>query len=102
MIIPIEHTVKWKLISQQKQTQINKYNIRTKIHRVYHDYKVGDNIMLTNHTVYKYETLYKCPFVITQCFTNGTVNLQGGVVQIKYNIRPIKPYKSDTKVDDCR
>ena len=58
--------------------------------------------MLTNHNVYKYETLYKCPFVITQCFNNGTVNLQYGVVQIKYNIRGIKPYKSDTKVVNFR
>ena len=56
--------------------------------------------MLTNHTAYKYETPYKGPFLITQCFTNGTINLQCGVVQIKYNIRCIKPYKSDTKVDN--
>ena len=37
--------------------------------------KVGDNVMLTNHTEYKYETPYRGPFVITQCFTNGMVNL---------------------------
>ena len=43
---------------------------------------------------------YKVPFVITQCFTNGTVNLQHDVIQIKYNIRRIKPYKLDTKVKD--
>ena len=56
--------------------------------------------MLTNHTAYKNETAYKGPFVITQCFTNGTINLQCGVVQIKYNIRHIQPYISDTKVDN--
>ena len=39
-------------------------------------------------------------FVITQCFTNITLNLQCGVVQTKYNIRHIKPYKSDTKLED--
>ena len=38
--------------------------------------------------------------MITQCFTNGKVNPQYGLVQIKYDIRRIKPYKSDTKVDD--
>ena len=27
-IIPIKHKVDWELIRQQKQTQINKYNIR--------------------------------------------------------------------------
>ena len=33
-------------------------------------------------------------------FTNGTVNLQCGTKQIKYNNRRIKPYKSDTKIDN--
>ena len=56
--------------------------------------------MLTKHTAYKYETPYTGPFVITQCFTNVTVNLQCSVVQIKYSIRRINPYKYDTKVED--
>ena len=55
--------------------------------------------MLTNHTAYKYENPYKGLFVITQCFTNGMVMLQYGAIQITYNIRRIKPYKSDTKVE---
>ena len=60
----------------------------------------GYDVMLTYHTAYKYETPYRGPFVITQCFTNGTVNLQYGVIQIKYNIRRINPYRLDTKVED--
>ena len=56
--------------------------------------------MLTNHTVYKNETEYKGPFFIKQCFTNVRINLQCGVVQIKYNIRQIQPYISDTKFDN--
>ena len=79
---------------------INKYNIRENRHRVDYNYKVGDDAMLTNHTSYKYETPYKGPFVITQCFTNGKVKLQCGTTQITYNIRRINIYKSDTKVDD--
>ena len=55
--------------------------------------------MLTNQTAYKYETPYKGPFLITQCFTNGTVKLQCGVIKITYNIRRIKPYKSDKNVE---
>ena len=38
--------------------------------------------------------------MITQCFTNITVMLQCGAIQITYNIRPNKPYKSDTKIED--
>ena len=55
--------------------------------------------MLTNHTAYKYETPYKGPFVITPCFTNGTVMLQYGLTKIGHNIRRIEAYKSVTKVE---
>ena len=56
--------------------------------------------MITYHTAYKYETPYKDHFMITQCFTNGTVNLQYGPKQIRHNISFIKPYKLDTKDED--
>ena len=56
--------------------------------------------MLTNHTVYKYETPYKGPFVITRCFTNGTVNLQYSPTKIRHHIHWINPYKSYTKVEN--
>ena len=56
--------------------------------------------MLTNHTSYKCKTPYKGPFLITQYVTNGTVNLQCGAIRINHNIRQIKPYKLDNKVED--
>ena len=56
--------------------------------------------MILNHTAYKNETPYKCNFVITQFLTNVTVMLPYGVIQITYNIRHIKPYKPNTKVED--
>ena len=100
MILLIEHRVDWELIRQRKQTQNNRDNNCENKHRVEYDYKVGYDVMLTNHTAYKYETPYKGPVAITQCFTNGTVNFQYGVIKIKYNIRRIKPYKFDTKVEE--
>ena len=56
--------------------------------------------MITKHTGYKYKTQYMLPFDITQCCTTGTVKSQNGVTKITYNIIRIKPYKSDTKVED--
>ena len=100
IILSIKNTVDWELICQKKKTQINKDNILENRDRVDHDYKVGDNFMLTKHTAYKYETPYMGPFVITQCFTNGMVKLQCGATQIAYNIRCIEPYKFDAKVED--
>ena len=38
--------------------------------------------------------------MITQCFTNETLKLQYGPTKNGYNIRQIKPYKLDTKVED--
>ena len=34
--------------------------------------------------------------MITQCFTNGTVILQCGLIQIRHNMCWIRPYTSDT------
>ena len=66
----------WELIRQKKQTQIHRDNIRENTHIFDYDYKSGDKVMLTNHTAYKYETPYKGLFMITQCFTNGTVKFK--------------------------
>ena len=80
--------------------KINKDNIRENIKIVYHDYKVGDKVVLNTHTECKYEAPYKIPFVITQCWTNCTVVLQYGPTKIRYNIHRIKPYKYGTNVED--
>ena len=55
-----------------------KYNTRKNRHTVDHNYKFGDNIMLTKQTAYKYETPFTGLFVITLCFANGTVQLKNG------------------------
>ena len=91
--------VDWELIRQQNQVKINKDNISENRHRVDYEYKVRDYVLLNNHTAYKSETPYKGPTVITQRFTNRTVNLQYGAIQIHYCISNIKAYKSDTKFE---
>ena len=37
--------------------------------------------------------------MITQCWNNGTVPLHCGATQSKYNIRRIKPHKSDANIE---
>ena len=56
--------------------------------------------MLNNRSAYKYETSFKGPCVITQCWTNGKVTRQYGAIKIVHNIRQIKLYKTDTSVED--
>ena len=45
----IKHKVDWELIRHQKQTQINKDNIRENIRQVDYDYKSGEKVMLNDH-----------------------------------------------------
>ena len=56
--------------------------------------------MLNNNVAYKYATPYKVPFMITRCWTNVTVTIKRGPIQIRNNIRKINPYKSDANVED--
>ena len=54
MIISIKNTVDGEMIRHQKQIQIIKYDIHKNRHIFEYDYKVGDDAMFTNHTVYKH------------------------------------------------
>ena len=56
--------------------------------------------MLNEPATCKYETPYKGSFAITRCCTDGAVNLHYYPIKISHNIRQIKPYKSDTNVED--
>ena len=81
MSLLIKHNVDWEIFCQKKQKQINKDNIPKNIKRVYHDYKVGVEVMFDNHAAYKYETPYKGPFLMTRCWTDGAVPIQYGPIQ---------------------
>ena len=56
--------------------------------------------MLVNNTSLKYKTSHSGPFDIIQCWTNGTVTLQYGLIKICRNILCINPHISDTNVVD--
>ena len=49
--------------------------------------------MLRNKAVYKYETPYKGPYKIIQCWKNGPVTLQMGATKDRLNLGRMKPYK---------
>ena len=100
VILLIKHRLGWELIRQRKHTQNNRDNARENKHRVDYAYKseIKSCSSTTLHT--RYETPYKGPFLIKQFFANGTVLLQCGAIKSTCNIRYIKPYKSDNKVED--
>ena len=49
MILPIKHNADRELTRHQKQTKINKDNIRKNRKLVEHDYRDGDKVMLNNN-----------------------------------------------------
>ena len=82
--------------------QINKYKIQKNRKLVEHCYKVGDKGIPNNNSACKYETPYKDPFVIKQCWANGMVVLQYGATKIRYDIRRIQlytPYTNDEYIN---
>ena len=99
MILLINDNTEWELIYQQKQAQMNKYDIHKNLKRFDQDYKVIDKTTLNNSSALKNETPYKGPFIIKQCWTNDTVKLQCGTNKTRPNIRPNNTYTYDTNVE---
>ena len=92
MILKIKNVVDWRYIRQNKQVQVEKYFIHENSTRIDYDYRVGDRLILSTKTAYKFETSYKGPYKIVQAWKNGTVTLWTGVVTTRTNICHIKPY----------
>ena len=53
-ILPIEHKADRELIRQIYQKQINKDITIKNINKVYHDYQVGDKLILNNNSAFKH------------------------------------------------
>ena len=58
--------------------------------------------MVDNNAAYWYDIPNKGPFVIMKCWTNEMVTLQCSATKMMYNTRHIKPYTSDTNVEDIK
>ena len=93
MILNMQYLADWTVIKARKQERIRKNNIIENSKCIPHQYKVGDKVMVENHHTNKYEQPYKCPYLVTQVNTNGTVCLKIGPVMDTVNIRNIHPYK---------
>jgi transposase InsO family protein len=92
MILNIQHKANWEIIRNRKQKIINQNNRRENSHRVPHQYKQGDLVLLERGTENKYEAPFSGPYPILKVNDNGTVRLQVKKVTDNYNIRRIKPY----------
>ena len=66
MILPINHVEDCRYICQRKQMQINKDVDRENTTRINYDYRVGDKFMTKMSSAYKYETLFRRPYLIVR------------------------------------
>ena len=84
----------WNEISNRKQAQVDRDNLRENTGRVKMDYTPGMKVMIIRDGLYrKLERPHLGPFSITEEFANGTVCIQKSpYVQERLNIRRITPY----------
>ena len=94
MVVHTAHMANWKEISNRKQVQVDRDNLRENTRRVKMDYTPGMKVMIIRDGLYrKLERPHLGPFSITEVFANGTVRIQKSpYVQERLNIRRITPY----------
>ena len=85
----------WNYIRSRKQKIIKQNNQRENAKRLPHQYREGDQVLLTKESKSKYgHASYEGPYTIVQVNDNGTVRVQKGAVIDTFNIRLIKPYRT--------
>jgi hypothetical protein len=67
--------------------------------KIKHTYKIGDKVLLSKETEFKYEAPFSGPHEILEVNDNGTVCLQVIAVADNYNIRRLYLYYSATDPD---
>lgn len=98
-ILNIRHEADWIYIQHKKQQRIKANNARENAKRKEYQYKVNDQVLVTNPDSRKYGSdPFIGPYTVLEVRNNGTVRLEqemaNGTVQQTWNIRQLKPYKA--------
>jgi len=87
--------INWKDISERKQAQVDKDNLRENKKRIDSDYQIGSQVYVTIEGIKrKLDAPKTGPFPITEVFTNGTVQIQKDHVNERINICRLEPHFS--------
>ena len=95
MILPIPLIADFEIIRRNRQVQVDENARRQNLRRLFHDYNVGDEILIVNHDHNrpKLAPISKGSFVVQQVHVNGTVTIMRTAnVYERINIRRIRPY----------
>jgi transposase InsO family protein len=95
MILPIPIIADFEVIRQRRQAVVDDNLRRQNLRRLFHDYQVGDEVLIINHD-HNRPTLAPIstgPYVVQQVHTNGTLTiLRSPTVYERINIRRVRPY----------
>ena len=97
MIFNRSSTANWDAIRRQKQTTIDKNNLRENAKRSDHKYKIGDKVLYLRRLKrkQKHERPYDGPFEVIQCYNDGTYKIKrDDKVKQRTNARLLHPYKT--------
>ena len=93
MFLPVEYVADWTRIQINRQTEINKSNMRENSSRIPHQYRRGDRVLLSTPGILpKLSSPRTGPYDIVDVHDNGTVTIRKGHVQQRVNIRRVLPY----------
>jgi hypothetical protein len=93
MIFNIKTVVNWDLVCKRKQSQVDFDNSRENKRHIAYDYKVDQKVYLINTGIKdKCQAPHEGPYEISNVFTNGTVHIQKGISNERFNIRRIAPH----------
>lgn len=92
MLLNVEYIANWHEMTSRKQKDIEKSNSRENQKRIDFDYKVGQKVFVTSNDIKcKLDNPKEGPYLITDCYTNGTLRIQKGHVNERINIRRCEP-----------
>ena len=92
-IISLASFIDWKVVSTEKQRQVDIDNCQQKSMQVTHEYEIGNQVSAEMTGIYhKREYKKQGSYIITELFTNNTFRFQPEKVNNNINIRRLMPH----------
>jgi len=91
-ILNLKFSANWQLIKENKQKLIHKNNQNENSKRIPHEYKVGDQVLVDEKPLSKYDSKYSGPFRVCAINNNGTIKIKKNSYYDTINIRNVYPF----------
>lgn len=100
MLLPIPLLADYNLIRERRQAVIDDNARKANLRRRFHDYKIGDEVLLLLKPLGTLGPKTEGPYTITQVHSNGTITiLRAPNITERLSIRRVKPYHRRDNVD---